>query len=145
MTCFSSERRICFAEMVGETNSRYYQYSTYNWYNQCPSDRMAGNSIYCLFIFKVLCITTYSRLFFSNSHLLKWLQIVPNNIHHGGLAASPNLCLCWKWSSWVASSFLITIGSDKGLELGMVPSPYFWFLIVKDFYTFLAHFHVISD
>lgn len=29
---------------------------------------------------------------------------------------SPDLCLCWKWNSWAASSFLVTIGSNKGMR-----------------------------
>lgn len=31
-------------------------------------------------------------------------------------SVSPNLCLCWKWNLWAASSLLVTIGSNKGVR-----------------------------
>lgn len=131
MARFPPERRICFAETVGETTpgnpntaltADIQPMST--WWN--------GREFHLLsFYFKVLCSITNLRLFFFNSHLLKWLK----TIHQGGGAMSLDLCLCWKWNSWAASSFLVTIGSNRGMrELDMALSPCFWFWTVKDFW-----------
>lgn len=96
---------------------------------------MAESSIYCLFIFKVLCRTLNSSFFFFfKSYLLKWLK----TIHQGGGAVSTNLCLCWKWNSWAASSLLVL---TQEWELDMVLSPCF---LVFNSKRLLASFLVIS-
>lgn len=128
---FPPERRICFAEMVGETTPGNPQYSAYSWHttNVHLMGWQRAPSTAFLFLKSYAALQIQAPPLFK-SHLLKWLK----TIHQGGGAVGPNLCLCWKWNSWAASSLLVL---TKARELDMVLSPCFL--------VFNSSFLVISD